>query len=530
MRGLSVMKKVLIPTKLDKFAANLLTEHNYNVVLDGDTPLSDLVAANSDAQVLIVRSEKVTPEIIDALPQLKLVVRAGAGFNTIDTKYARRRNVDVMNTPGANANAVAEEVVAMMLAASRFIVPADISTRAGNWEKKKFLGRELTGKTIGIVGLGNIGQLLVKRLAGFEMRVLAYDPALSAALAEKLGVELTSVEQIFAESDFVSLHIPENNETRGMVNRNLLSTMKNGAMLINCARAGIINEEDLRQIKPEKNLLFCNDVYPKDEAGPKSVADIADLMLPHLGANTKEANFVAAKRAAEQTMAYFEQGITTYVVNKELPDGLDVRYQQLAFVLSNLARKYLGKELQLNKVETSFYGALRPFAKWMTAPIAAGCAAEFDATCGNADAAEFLKSNGIELVNREADDDKHYGDAMTIDLVAGTDPLYRVSVRGIIAEGNLTISRIQNFDKLYLEPSGHNLFVEYADAPGVLGKIASLLGEENINIVDIRAPQDLKSGLSLAVLKTNSAVPEMLIEKIAAEVNARRAFLFSYQD
>ena len=249
------MKKVLIPTKLDKVAAELLRSKNYNVVQDADTPLADLIAANSDAEVLIVRSEKITPVEIDALPQLKLVVRAGAGFNTIDTKYARKKHVDVMNTPGANSNGVAEEVVAMMLAASRHVVAADISTRAGLWEKKKFMGREVTGKTVGILGLGHIGQLLVKRLSGFEVKVLGFDPMLTAERAKELGVELTTIDRIFAESDYISLHIPENDETRGMINARLFEMMKPGAMLINCARAGIINEADLRAVKANKKLI-----------------------------------------------------------------------------------------------------------------------------------------------------------------------------------------------------------------------------------------------------------------------------------
>ncbi len=521
------MKKVLIPTKLDKFAAKLLSDNGYAVVLDAETPILDLVKANPDAEVMIVRSEKVTPEIIDALPQLKLVVRAGAGFNTIDTKYARRRDVDVMNTPGANSNAVAEEVIAMMLAASRHLIAGDTSTRAGGWEKKKFMGRELTGKTIGIIGLGNIGQLLIKRLTGFEMRVLGFDPVMAPAMAEKLGVELVDVPTIFAESDFISLHIPENDATRGMVNAALLSTMKPNAMLINCARCGVINEADLRAVKAQKPIFFCNDVYPKDEAGPKSCADIADIMLPHLGANTVEANFVAAKRAAEQTMAYFEQGITTWVVNKELPDGLDAAYQKLAYVLSALARGYLGSR-QPSRIETSFYGDLRPFAKYMTAPIIAGIAKDFDFRSTPAAAEQFLNENGIELKDREVDNSKPYGDAMTIDLFAGSDPIYQVSLRGIITEGNLMISRLNNFDHLYLEPTGNNLFVEYPDQPGVIGRIASMLGEAHINIIDIRAPQDLKSGKSLAVIKTNRVIPADLVAAIKDAVKAQTAFQFSY--
>ena len=143
-------------------------------------------------------------------------------------------------------------------------MPADQSTRAGKWEKKSFMGRELTGKTVGILGLGNIGRLLIKRLSGFDVKILAYDPILSADLAAHLGATLCSVEEVFAQSDIVSLHIPENDKTRGMVNAKLLGLMKKGAMLVNCARAGIVDEDAIRAAKQEKDLIFCNDVYPKD--------------------------------------------------------------------------------------------------------------------------------------------------------------------------------------------------------------------------------------------------------------------------
>lgn len=519
------MKKVLIPTKLDKVVSSILTEKGFTVVQAPEKPIDELAKENPDAEVVIVRSEKVTAAVIDALPQLKLAVRAGAGYDNIDTKHARRKNVDVMNTPGANANAVAEEVIAMILAALRKLVEADASCRKGEWEKTKFMGRELTGKTLGILGLGNIGKLLVKRLQGFELKILAYDPVLSADLAAKMDVELASVEEIFAKADIVTLHIPENEATKGMVNAKLLSLMKNGAVLVNCARAGIVNEADVRALKAEKGIVFCNDVYPKDAPGPKSVADIADLMLPHLGASTKEANFVAAKRAAEQTVAYFEEGVTTCVVNKGVPDGLDERFQRLASVLAKLARAYLG-ERPPHKIETSFYGDLHKYGKWMLSPIAAGISSEFDPYLDAKDAASFLKSKGIVVSDREVDDNKKYGEAITIDFFEGSNVINKVSVRGTLAEGHLMISRINDFDKLYLEPSGNNLFVEYGDAPGVLGKIASILGAESINIIDVRAPQDLKSGRSLAAFKTSVAVPKDVVAKIAKAVEATNAFAF----
>ena len=522
------MRKVLIPTKLDKFAADWLTERSYECILDASTPIADLFKANPDAEVVVVRSEKITPELIDLLPELKLIVRAGAGFNTIDIKYARKRNVDVMNTPGANSNAVAEEVIALMLASARHVVTADKTTRAGLWEKSKLMGHEITGKTVGILGLGHIGQLLVKRLSGFEVKVLGYDPMISPALAEKLGVELCSVERIFTESDFVSLHIPENDETRGMINRRLFELMKPGATLVNCARAGIINEEDLRAVKAERKIFYLNDVYPKDEAGEKSIADVADLMMPHLGANTFEANFNAARKAAEQIVDYFEKGITTAVVNKALPDGLDAKYQHLAFVLASLTRAWLGADKNPSKVETSFYGTLGQFSNWMIPPIAAAIGSDFAIDRSPRDAEQFLSEAGVELVNRQVDNRKNYGESMSIDLFAGSDPIYKGGCRGTIIENRLMISRLNDFDGLYLNPVGYHLFVEYDDAPGIIGSIAGILGEKNINIIDIRAPQDPRTGRSLCVITTNMAVPDVLVDKIRETVKAARAFGFSY--
>jgi D-3-phosphoglycerate dehydrogenase len=521
------MKKVLIPTKLDGIAKSLLKENGYNVIQDSEKAIEDLVKENADTQVLIVRSEKVTQEILDALPELKLIVRAGAGFNTIDIKHARRKDVDVMNTPGANSNAVAEEVVAFMLASYRHLLKGDASTRAGLWEKKKLMGHELTGKTIGIIGMGNIGRLVKKRLSGFEMNFLAYDPMLSSDLAEKLDVKLSSMEEIFEKSEFVSLHIPETKETKEMINADFFKLMKPDAVLINCARAGIINEEDLREAKKTKNIIFCNDVYAKDAPGEKSVKDIADIMLPHLGASTVEANFNAAEKAAVQIIDYFEKGISNCVVNKGVPDGLDARFQELAFVLAKLANAYLGNDSSANQIETSFYGALKPFSKWMLPPIVAGITSGSELYMDTSDAEEILQERDITLVNREADDSKKYGESMTIDLIDNKN-IKKASIRGTVAENNLMITRINDFNKLFLEASGNNLIVEYSDAPGVIGKIASMLGEHQINIIDIRAPQNLTADKALAVIKTNIVVSNEIIKKIDSEVNAVNAFSVSF--
>jgi len=312
------MKKVLIPTSLDAVAKEMLEAHgDYAVVQLPKCDVAQLVRDNPDVHALIVRSEKITEEIMDLAPELKVVVRAGAGYNTIDVLHAREKGVDVMNTPGANSNAVAEEVIALILADARHVVAADPSCRSGKWEKTSFMGTELTRKTVGLMGLGYIGQLVIKRLAGFEIKALGYDPFVSEEKAAAMGIELVSLPELFKQSDYVSLHLPENDKTRGMVNRDLLSLMKPGATLINCARAGILNEDDLRAVKAERKIRFLNDVYAKDAEGDKSVADIADLMMPHLGASTREANYKAAELAAQELMDLDDKGDTHAVVNRE---------------------------------------------------------------------------------------------------------------------------------------------------------------------------------------------------------------------
>ena len=278
------MNKVLIPTKLSDVAANTLKTAGYEVIQDADTPLEKQVAAHPDAVALIVRSEKVTPKIMDALPSLKLVVRAGAGYDNIDIVYARKKNVDVMNTPGANSNAVAEEVMAMILAYYRHIVQADATTREGLWEKKKYMGSELTKKTVGIIGLGNIGRNLVKRLQGFEPILLGYDHFLARQRALNIGVTPTSIEDIFSQCDIITLHVPGGPSTHHMVNAELIGKMKDGAVLINCSRYGVVDEEALAAAKAAgKNIGYLTDVHPKDAPGEKPSAPIADLILPQPG-------------------------------------------------------------------------------------------------------------------------------------------------------------------------------------------------------------------------------------------------------
>ena len=520
------MKKVLIPTKLNPAVKTMLEKTgNYSVVLqEGD--LATLAREHADAYAMIVRSEKVTPEILDLLPALKVIVRAGSGYDTINTKYARKKGVDVMTTPGANSNAVAEEVIALMLADARHIVAADVSCRAGKWEKAKFMGREVAGKIVGIVGLGFIGQLVAKRLSGFDVTLIGFDPVISQEKAKGLGIEVVNLATLFERADYITLHVPENDSTRGMVNSSLLSKCKKGATIVNCARSGIINEDDLRAAKAAKGIRFLNDVYAKDAEGHKSVTDIADIMLPHLGASTHEANAKAATDAAEELIEFDEKGVSTYIVNRDIPAGLDQAYCELAYTLAKLSRQLIGTQNKLKLIETSFYGTLKPYGKWLLAPVVSALTEDFDRSMDHPAAIKFLREMGVDYDDRDADANKGFGNSITLDLTASTGPetLQHVSVRGTVTEGVLMISRINDFAGLYFEPKGHTVVFIYKDRPGVLARISAELAQARVNIDDVRNPHDTQGEKSIAIIKVNQPVACDLIAKIAKEIEATTHF------
>ncbi len=520
--------KILIPTKLDPAASAALTAAGHTVIQEPDTALEELAAAHPDTYGIIVRSEKVTPAIMDMLPSLKCIIRAGAGYDNIDYIYARTKDIDVMNTPGANSNAVAEEVIAMVLAAYRYVIPADTTTRQGEWNKKNYLGRELTHKTIGILGLGNIGRLLVKRLEGFECTVLGYDHFLSKQRALNIGATPADLDEIFSTADIISVHVPGGPSTKGMISAELIGKMKDGAMIINCARYGVVDEDALRAARSAgKNFIYCTDVHPKDTAAMQPSADIADVLLPHLGANTKEANLLAAMRAAKQMNNMIAHNDVSCVVNAEKPQDLNPANLQLASMLGKLCYMAGGGK-PIRKIECTFYNNLRAVRKWFTPWILEGCVpgAEHGLMPAAADAS--FREHGIVFKAREPMDDKHYDDALTLDIfMEENNEQYKTSVRGVLIDGQPVVSRIGYFTNLYASLNGNTLVMRYADRPGVIAIIAQRLAAAGINIENIVAPLDSETGESLAVIKTSLPVNPELCAQIASDIEAKQGFSLS---
>jgi D-3-phosphoglycerate dehydrogenase len=316
--------------------------------------------------------------------------------------------------------------------------------------------------------------------------------------------------------------VPGGESTRGLVNRGLIASMKRGATLINCARHGILDEAAFRELKAEKGLRFLNDVYPKDEPGPKPVADIADIMLPHLGASTREANYVAAERAAQELIDLDDKGVTSCIVNRDIPDGLDRSFCELAYLMGRLSRGMI-PGAPVRNIETTFYGTLAPFDKWLLVSTLAGMDPDFDHYMDHKAALAYLSDAGIAHTNRAGDEEKGYSNSITLDLIAeeSNRRLRRLSLRGTVAEGVPMISRIDEFNHLYLTLGGPTLFCVYEDRPGVIATISRRLADQGINIEDMRNPHDPRTQRSLVIFKLDQRITAALLEEIAKDVDSK---------
>src|SRR5947207_3079474 len=272
-----------------------------------------------DADALLVRSAvQVTPEILQKAPKLRVVGRAGVGVDNVDLDAATAAGVLVMNTPGGNAISVAEHTFAMMLSMARHIPQADASTRAGKWEKKKFIGSELRGKTLGVLGLGSIGREVVKRARAFEMRVVAHDPYVTSAIAHDLGIELLDLAKVYAASDYLTLHVAATPETHGMLSREAFAQMKDGVRIVNCARGELVDEAALAEAiasgKVAGASLDVFNVEPPPADFPLFRAE-GVLATPHIGGSTEEAQEIVGVRIAEQVVEYLNNGVAISAVN-----------------------------------------------------------------------------------------------------------------------------------------------------------------------------------------------------------------------
>jgi D-3-phosphoglycerate dehydrogenase len=484
-------------------------------------------------EALAVRSAtKVTAEILAAATKLKVIGRAGTGVDNIDLDAATRRGVVVMNAPGGNSVSVAEHTMALLLSLARSVADASNSTRNGKWEKKKFSsGRELQGKTLGVIGTGNIGALVVQRAKAFGMKVLAYDPFLSQEAATKLGVELVSLPEIFAGSDALTLHVPLTEQTKNMVNAQTIAHMKPGALLINCARGGLVDEKALAEALQAKKLGGAAlDVFETEPPASDNPLFACENFIgtPHLAGSTEDAQANVAVIVCESMVEYLTTGTIRNAVNVPSVSGEVLERMGPYLKLCEKLGAFAG-QLATNRecgapeaLEISYAGevAQHPSAP-MTAAVLKGVLGTFLAEPVNEVSAPALaRERGLSIKEVKTSETPDFASLVTLRLTCGKQLTTEVAGT-IVGKREPRLVRVDRFE-LEAVPEGAVIVLHNSDAPGVIGNVGGALGEASVNIAQFALARDKSRGEALALVNVDSPASPELLAKLRKLPNVRK--------
>jgi D-3-phosphoglycerate dehydrogenase len=472
---------------------------------------------------LIVRSEtKVTKEVLERASRLRAVVRAGVGVDNIDVAEATRRGVLVMNCPGANTVAAAEHTIALMLALARNVPQAHASVRAGRWERAKFVGAEIAGKTLGVIGLGKIGREVARRAVGLGMVVLGYDPFITAEAATAAKIETAPLDEVIARADFLTVHVPLTGETRGLIGRATIAKMKRGVRILNVARGGIVDEAALAEAAASGRIAGAAlDVFEKEPVDPENPLLKLDsvIVTPHLGASTKEAQEAVGKESARQILDYLRHGAISNAVNMVAVEPALARkvgpWQTLCDRLGSLAAQLRDGEVQ--RVTISYAGEFfgENERKLLTLALLKGFLQHYvDAPINYVNAAHFAREHGVDVVEQTSLSSEGYLNLVSlgVETTAGT----RRVAGTIFGEKHPRLVAIDGYDCDAL-PEGHVFLVSNNDTPGIIGKIGTILGERHVNIATMSVGRDRTGGRALAIMTIDSPVPEDAVRQLEAE-------------
>jgi D-3-phosphoglycerate dehydrogenase/(S)-sulfolactate dehydrogenase len=479
---------------------------------------AELKAIIGEYEALAVRSAtKVTAEIIDAGKKLKVIGRAGVGVDNIDLEAANKHGVVVMNTPGGNTITVAELTVAMMTAISRHIPQATASIKSGKWEKKKFQGRELFNKTLGVIGIGNIGSVVVERCLGMKMKVLAYDPFISDEAARQLGVERVTLDQLLAQSDYVSIHVPLTEQTRNLVGKDVLAKMKKGAFLVNCARGGIVDEAALHDALAKGHLGGAAfDVFANEPVSPDNPLLKLDnfICTPHLGASTEEAQQNVATALAEQMVEYLSHGTVRNAVNvpsvsREVLEKLGP-WLELAHKLGQLAGQLSPEGVKAVEVGVAGEINQQPIKPIVVQALKGLFSKVWDESVNEVSAPALAKDRGIKVVELTQGENDNYAASLTLKVVGNAEVFVEGTVFG---RRDLRVVRINRFD-VEAVPSGHLIAIQNRDVPGVVGKVGTLLGDAGVNIARIHLSRYTDKSEAFSLINVDSEPAPRVIEAL----------------
>jgi D-3-phosphoglycerate dehydrogenase len=516
--------KILVSDSLSKQGVELLEKAGFTVVVKSKMPKEELFKEIKDADGLIVRSgTKVTEELIAAAEKLKVIGRAGSGLDNVDTPAATRRGIVVMNTPGGNTVTTAEHTMSMICAMSRRIPQATASVKAGKWEKDKFMGVELFNKVLGIVGVGQIGSHLTKLAQGIGMRVIAYDPYLAAERAQKMGVEMVELAELFRRAEIISVHTPLTPETKGIINAQTIATMKPGVMIVNCARGGIIHEGDLYEALKSKYVAAAAfDVFEEEPIKTDNPLLSLDnfICTPHIGAQTTEAQENVAVGIAEQLVDYFTKGIARGAVNipsvsPELLPRLQP-YLSLAEQLGKLQSQLCEGGLERLTVEYSGDVTNLSIAPLTIAVLKGLLTPIMEAPVNYVNAPIVAKERGIEVKEVKSTDAGDFTSLIRVRVEAGKES--HLVAGTLYHKKDPRVVEIDQF-KVEMVPEGHMLFIHNIDRPGVIGMVGKVLGDNNINIVRMQCALEKRGGNALLIIGSDQTFPGAVLDLIKSSPN-----------
>ncbi len=525
------MAKVLISDSMSELA--LETFRSWDVEVDYQPGLSpkDLLARIAGYDGLAVRSaSQVSAEVLAAGEGLKVVGRAGIGVDNVDVAAATQRGVVVMNTPGGNAITTAEHALALLLSLARKIPAANSSTQAGKWEKSRFMGTELTGKTLGVVGCGNIGAIVADRALGLRMHVIAYDPYLSPERAADLGVEKVDLDTLLKRADAITLHVPLTEQTRGMIDAKALAKTKPGALLVNCARGGLVVEADLKAALESGHLAGAAlDVFDEEPARNNPLFGCEKLVAtPHLGASTNEAQDKVAVQIAQQMSEYLLSGAITNAVNMPSLSAEEAKKLKPYMTLAQELGSFAGQLTRtgLKRITVEYEGLVAELnTKPLTQAALTGLLSPILDSVNMVNAPVIARERNIDVAEVRHQRDCDYQTLIRLTVTSETQTR---GVAGTLFGGDKP--RIVEIKGIAIEAevAPHMLYITNEDKPGLIGALGTTLGDAGLNIATFHLGRAQPGGEALALIELDQAIPPDVLAKVRALPHIRQAIPLAF--
>ncbi|MFA5778820.1 MAG: phosphoglycerate dehydrogenase [Elusimicrobiota bacterium] len=523
------MKKILVSDPLAKEGIEVLTKNpEFSVDVKTGLKPEELLRIIGEYDGLLVRSEtKVTEVILSAAKNLKIIGRAGTGVDNIDVKEASKRGLVVMNVPGGNTISAAEHTVSMLLALSRNIPQANASLKKCEWKKKDFVGVEVFGKTVGIIGFGKIGVEVSKRLLAFGVKVLVYDPFVSKERAIQLGVESVSLDELFTNSDYITVHTPKTEQTKHLINAETIKKMKDGVRIINCARGGLIDEQALAEaLKSGKVKGAALDVFEKEPLCESPFFDMNNvIMTPHLGASTEEAQTNVSVEIAKQLMEYFEKGTIRNAVNfPYIPAEILQKMQpyiSLSEKLGSFASQF--SDGRISSIEIEYSGEV---AKYDLSPLTISTVKGVLDPVSEAGLLNFINASfiaqekGIKVTETRIPESADFTNLINVKLK--TETAENVIAGTVFGKNELRIVKINDY-YVDVEPTENILVFSNTDKPGVIGKIGMLLGKNSINIASMEVGRKAAGSDAITIVNVDNPITDKVLSEIKKQPEVKNA-------